>query len=315
MTTSTPMIERRSLLQCVQRAITRHWMLYLLLVPGLVYALLFHYIPMYGVTYAFRKYSVVAGPGDWVGLEVFSKLFGRNAFTRALKNNIVISLLKVGCGFPVPVILSLMINEIRGNLSKKFVQTSIILPNFISWFIISGLLFAMFNVNSGTVPGLIRRINPDGEMINVLSDKDSIRTVVLLSYIWVSSGMGTIIYLAAIVGIDQQLYEAAMIDGAGRWQQMIHITLSTLRPTIIVMFIFRVGNIMNAGFNQIFALSNSLVVSKIDIIDTYVYRIGLEQAKFAEATAAGLFKSVIGLVMVLVTNAIAKKVDPESGIM
>lgn len=306
---------QRSWPERFKRAICRHWMLYMLLVPGLLYVLLFHYIPMYGVTYAFRDYSVVSGPGDWVGLKVFQKMFGRAAFTRALGNNVIISLLKVGLGFPVPIILSLMINEIRGGTAKKFVQTSVILPNFISWFIISGLLFAMFNVNSGTIPGLQRTLNPGCEVVNVLSDKNSIRTVVLLSYIWVSSGMGTIVYLAAITGIDQQLYEAAMIDGAGRWQQMIHITLATLRPTIIVMFIFRVGNIMNAGFNQIFALSNSLVVSKIDIIDTYVYRIGLEQAKFAEATAAGLFKSAIGLIMVLATNAIAKKVDPESGIM
>ena len=297
------------------RDIRADWILYLLLVPGMVYVVLFHYIPMLGVANAFRDYSAVTGPGAWRGLEIFEKLFSRVAFQRAFRNNIIISLFKLLCGFPVPIILSLMINEIRRPRVKKFIQTAIILPNFISWFIISGLLFAMFSVTSGAIPGLIRALNPNAVITNVLQDKDCIRTVVIGSYVWQASGMGTIVYLAAITGIDQQLYEAAMIDGAGKWQQMVHITLPTLLPTIIVLFIFRVGSVMNAGFDQIYALSNSLVVSKIDIIDTYVFKIGIEQAKFSEATAAGLFKSAIGLVLVLTTNHLAKKVDPDSGIM
>ena len=297
------------------RDIRADWILYLLLVPGMVYVVLFHYIPMLGVANAFRDYSAVTGPGAWRGLEIFEKLFSRVAFQRAFRNNIIISLFKLLCGFPVPIILSLMINEIRRPKVKKFIQTAIILPNFISWFIISGLLFAMFSVTSGAIPGLIRALNPNAVITNVLQDKDCIRTVVIGSYVWQASGMGTIVYLAAITGIDQQLYEAAMIDGAGKWQQMVHITLPTLLPTIIVLFIFRVGSVMNAGFDQIYALSNSLVVSKIDIIDTYVFKIGIEQAKFSEATAAGLFKSAIGLVLVLTTNYLAKKVDPNSGIM
>lgn len=297
------------------RDVRADWILYLLLIPGLTYVVLFHYIPMLGVANAFRNYSPVAGAGDWVGLEIFQKLMSRVAFKRAFENNIVISLLKLVCGFPFPIILSLMINEIYSRRTKKFVQTAIILPNFINWFIISGLLFAMFNVTSGAVPGLIRALNPDATVTNVLSDKNSIRAVVIISYVWQASGMGTIVYLAAITGIDQEMYEAAMIDGAGKWKQMVHITLPTLMPTIIVLFIFRVGGVMNAGFDQIFALSNSLVISKIDIIDTYVYRIGIEQAKFSEATAAGLFKSLIGLALVLTTNWLAKKIDPESGIM
>ena len=297
------------------RDIRADWILYLLLVPGMVYVVLFHYIPMLGVANAFRDYSAVTGPGAWRGLEIFEKLFSRVAFQRAFRNNIIISLFKLLCGFPVPIILSLMINEIRRPKVKKFIQTAIILPNFISWFIISGLLFAMFSVTSGAIPGLIRALNPNAVITNILQDKECIRAVVIASYVWQASGMGTIVYLAAITGIDQQLYEAAMIDGAGKWQQMVHITLPTLLPTIIVLFIFRVGSVMNAGFDQIYALSNSLVVSKIDIIDTYVFKIGIEQAKFSEATAAGLFKSAIGLVLVLTTNYLAKKVDPDSGIM
>lgn len=297
------------------KSIRRDWLLYAMLIPGLIYVLLFHYIPMTGITLAFRKYSVVSGAGDWVGLKVFEKLFAKKAFRQAFLNNLTISLEKLVYGFPVPVILSLMINEIRHSASKKFIQTAVILPNFISWFIISGLLFAMFNVTSGAVPGVIRVLNPSAEIVNVMSDKNSIRTVVLISYIWQASGMGTIVYLAAITGIDPTLYEAAMIDGAGKWQQMWHITLSSIKTTIVVLFIFRLGNVMNAGFNQIYALSNDLVRSRIDIIDTYVFRIGIEDAKYPEATAAGLLKSSIGLALVLTANAIAKKIDPESGIM
>ena len=160
---------------------------------------------------------------------------------------------------------------------------------------------------------LIRALG--GKGIVFLGDNKWFPFTLIATHVWKEFGYGTIVYLAAITGIDQQLYEAAMIDGAGKWQQMVHITLPTLLPTIIVLFIFRVGSVMNAGFDQIYALSNSLVVSKIDIIDTYVFKIGIEQAKFSEATAAGLFKSAIGLVLVLTTNYLAKKVDPDSGIM
>ena len=247
------------------RALRRDWMLYALLIPGILYVVLIHYIPMFGISIAFHDYSVVSGTGDWVGLAVFDKLFSRVAFRRAFVNNIEISLMKLLLGFPVPIILSLMINEIRHRLSKKFIQTAIILPNFISWFIISGLLFALFNVSTGAIPGLIRAVNPSAEIVNVLSDKHTIRAVVIGSYVWQAFGMGTIVYLAAITGIDPTLYEAAMIDGAGKWQQMWHITLASIRSTIIVLFIFRVGSVMNAGFDQTYALSNPLVQSRIDI--------------------------------------------------
>ncbi len=152
-------------------------------------------------------------------------------------------------------------------------------------------------------------------MPDVLADKEHFRLVVLFSYLWRSGGYGTIIYLSAIAGIDQNLYEAAAIDGAGRWKQMWHVTLASLAPTIVVLFIMRVGDLMYAGFDQIFAMSNPLVVSVVEIIDTYVYKLGMESRKFSEATAAGLFQSVIGLILVLTTNFIAKKIDPESGIM
>lgn len=303
--------------QRLLRDIRMDWMLYLMFLPGLAYIIIFHYAPMYGISIAFKDYRPVLtiASAEWVGLENFEKLFKARAFKRALSNNITISVLKLLTGFPVPIILSLMINELRSAKYKKVIQTSVILPNFISWIILSGVFFALFNLTSGAIPGFLRSIGYQGKIVNIMSDKKTILPFVLISHIWQASGMGTIVYLAAIVGIDQEMYEAAMIDGAGRWKQLWHITLSSLRSTIIVLLIFRVGNVMSAGFDQVFALSNDLIVSEIDIIDTYVYRIGMEEAKFSRATAAGLFKSLIGLFLVLTTNYIAKKVDPESGIM
>jgi len=299
------------------RDMRRDWWLYAMLIPGIAYIILFKYLPMYGITIAFKNYSIFRGfsASPWVGLENFTKLFGRVAFRRALENNIIISVQKLIFGFPTPIILSLMINEVRKLSVKKAIQTSIILPNFISWIVINGLLYAMFSTNSGVVIGVMRALGYTGAAPNILANKENFRLVVLLSYLWKSGGMGTIVYLAAIAGIDQELYEAAMIDGAGRLRQLWHITLSSLRPTIVILLIFRVGDMMYAGFDQIFAIQNYLVVSVTEIIDTYVFKLGMESRKFSEATAAGLFQSAIGLVLVLITNYIAKKIDADSGIM
>lgn len=294
----------------------RDWWLYVMLIPGILYITVFKYVPMYGVTIAFKDYSVFKGyaASPWVGMEIFQKLFAKSAFISALKNNIIISLQKLVFGFPTPIILSLMINELRRPLLKKGIQTAIILPNFISWIVINGLLYAIFSTRSGALTGLLRSLGVQN-VPDIMADKEHFRLVILLSYLWRSGGYGTIIYLSAIAGIDQSLYEAAAIDGAGRWQQLIHVTLASLAPTIVVLFIFRVGDLMYAGFDQIFAMSNYLTISVCEIIDTYVYKLGMESRKFSEATAAGLFQSLIGLVLVLGTNYIAKKIDPESGIM
>jgi putative aldouronate transport system permease protein len=299
------------------RDVRRDYLLYVMLIPGVLYFILFKYVPMYGVTIAFRDYSVFKGFTDapWVGWENFIELFSKSAFLRALGNNIVISVLKLVLGFPASLILALMINEITRSKARKTIQTAVILPNFVSWVVVNGLLFAMFNTTSGAIPGIMKALGYQGQITNIMGQKETFLWVIVISHIWKGAGMGTIVYLAAIVGIDQQLYEAAQIDGAGHLRQLWHITLSSIRSTIVVLLIFRVGEMMFAGFDQIFAISNYLVVSVADIIDTYVYRIGMEQQKFAQATAAGLFQSFIGLVLVLATNYIAKKIDPDSGIM
>ncbi len=295
----------------------RDALLYIMLIPGILYFILFKYVPMFGITIAFRNYSVFKGFADapWVGWDNFVWLFSKSAFLRALHNNIIISVLKLVLGFPSALILALMINEVTHSKARKTIQTAVILPNFVSWVVINGLLFAMFNTTSGAIPGIMEALGYRGTIVNIMGQKETFLWVIILSHIWKGAGMGTIVYLAAIVGIDQQLYEAAQIDGAGHWRQMWHITLSSIRSTIVVLLIFRVGEMMYAGFDQIFAISNYLVVSVADIIDTYVYKIGMEQQKFSQATAAGLFQSFIGLVLVLVTNYVAKKIDPDSGIM
>ncbi len=295
----------------------RDWMLYVMFLPGLAYFVIFKYLPMYGVTIAFKDYKIGMEilEAPWVGFKHFADLFGRTAFQRAFWNNIIISILKLVVGFPFPIILSLMINEIRSSKAKKFVQTSVILPNFVSWVVVYGLFYAILSPNAGVLKDILGLFGYSGSVPNLLASQSAARPIIVLSHVWKGAGMGTIVYLAAITGIDQGLYEAAAIDGAGRWRQMWHITLSSIRSTIVVLLIFRLGEMMYAGFDQVFVFSNDAIISKIDIIDTYVYRLGLQDRKYGISTAAGLFQSLIGLCLVLFTNWIAKKVDPDSGIM
>ena len=298
------------------RYIKQEYMLYVLMIPGLLYFLVFRYIPMGGITMAFQNYNIFNPDNStWVGLLNFQKLFAQIGFRRALYNNIIISVWKLLIGFPIPIILSLLINEVNSRKYRKFVQTSVILPNFVSWVVINGLLFAIFSPNMGAIKQLAEFFGYTGTLPNLLTDPESFRSVIVWSHVWKGAGMGTIVYLAALMGIDQQLYEAAAIDGAGKWKQLLHITLPCIRSTIIVLLMFRVGEMMYAGFDQIFAISNPMVNQVADIIDTFVYRIGLEGKQFGIATAAGLFQSAIGLILVLTTNAIANKVDPDSSMM
>lgn len=295
--------------------IKQEYLLYLLLVPGLLYFIIFKYIPMYGVTIAFQDYNIFNTKSSaWVGFDNFQQLFSQVGFQRALLNNIVISLKKIIVGFPTPIIMSLMINEINNKFFKKAVQTSVILPSFISWVVINGLMFALFSPNMGGVKQVAEMFGYQGVLPSILTDTAHFQDVIVWSHVWKNAGMGTVVYLAALMGIDTQLYEAAAIDGAGKWKQLIHVTLPGMYSTIIVLLIFRVGEVMYAGFDQIFAITNPMVNSVADIIDTFVFRMGMQNQQFSIATAAGLFQSAIGLALVLITNSIAKKVDPENGL-
>lgn len=292
-------------------------MLYMMVLPGILYFLLFHYVPMYGLTIAFKKYNIYKGfaASKWIGWENFEKLFSMYGFTDALRNTIVISLKKIIFGFPVPIIFAIALNEVRHMKFKKTIQTVVCLPHFISWIVVQGLLFTMFSASSGALKNIMVLFGEEGKALNLLASKEHFQGLIVVSDIWKEFGYGSILYFATLAGIDPQLYEAASIDGAGKLRQIWHITLPCLRSTILIMLIMRLGNILNAGFDQIFAISNPMVSEVAEILDTYVYKLGITKQDFSRSTAAGLFKSVIGLIAVLSTNAIVKKIDPENALM
>ena len=290
--------------------VVRDKWLYLLLLPGIVFLIIFRYIPIFGNVIAFMDYNPYdAAQTTWVGLKHFQDLLTRPQFLQVFGNTLYISILKMVCGFPVPIILALMMNEMKNLKFKKVAQTLLYLPNFISWVVLAGLIMNMLDPDTGVVTGIINSIT--GEQVQVLTDTRYFVPMLIVTDIYKGAGWGTIIYFAALSGIDPQLYEAAEIDGARKWKQLLHITLPSITPTIVVMLILSCNNIVNAGFDQIFMLYTALVFSVADIIDTYVYRIGIQNADYSFSTAAGLFKSVIAFVMILIVNTVAKKTGNE----
>lgn len=284
--------------------------LYLLLLPGIVFLIIFRYIPIFGNVIAFMDYNPYdASQNVWVGLKHFQDLLTRPQFLQVFGNTLYISILKMVCGFPIPIILALMMNEMKNLKFKKVAQTLLYLPNFISWVVLAGLIMNMLDPDTGLVTSIINSIS--GEKIQVLTDTRYFVPMLIITDIYKGAGWGTIIYFAALSGVDPQLYEAAEIDGARKWKQLLHITLPSITPTIVVMLILSCNNIVNAGFDQIFMLYSATVYSVADIIDTYVYRIGIQRADYSFSTAAGLFKSVIALVMILIVNTVAKKTGNE----
>jgi putative aldouronate transport system permease protein len=281
--------------------------LYLMLLPGIIYYLVFRYGPIYGVVIAFKDFRVLDGimASPWVGFKHFEALFSSPYFGRIMKNTLTISLLKLIVGFPPPIILALMLNEVRIKRLKKLIQTVSYLPHFLSWIVISGILFAFLAPGSGLINHWIK--NAGGQVIPFMMDKTWFLLVIVLSSVWKEVGWGAIVYLAALSGISPDLYEAATMDGASRVQQMWYISIPGMQPVIILMLILRLGYLLNAGFEQIYILYNPLVYEVADIIDTWVFRNGIEQFRFSLATATGVFKSVIGMALLLTSNKLAKQ--------
>lgn len=280
--------------------------LYLLLLPGILYFVVFRYIPMYGVVIAFQDFKLSKGifESEWAGLKHFQMLVQGLSFPGVFKNTVIISLYKLLVGFPAPIILALLLNEVRSRKFKKVTQTIVYLPHFISWVILAGLIATFLHPDTGIVNEVVKFFN-NGQGIDFLASKTYFRSILVITEVYKGIGWGSIIYIAAISGIDSEIYEAAMVDGAGRFRRMWNITLPVLRSTIIVVFILNMGGILNAGFEQIYLLYNPRVYEVADIIDTYVYRSGLQQSNYSLATAAGLFKSVISVVLVVGTNKIS----------
>lgn len=292
-----------------REVVKKRW-LFFLLIPGILFFAVFKYVPMYGLKIAFQDYNQYdPAKSTWVGLQQFIDLFSKKSFIPVLRNTIVISLLKLILGFPIPVILAMMMNEMKSMKFKKVSQTLLYLPHFISWVILSGIIMTLLDPDNGMITNFLQMIT--GERIMVLTDSRYFVPMLIITDIYKGLGWGTIIYFAAISGIDPVLYEAASIDGAGKWKQALHVTLPCIVPTIVIQFILSCGNILNAGFDQIFMLYTSHVYDVADIIDTYVYRMGIINNDYSFSTAAGMFKSVVAFIMILTVNQIAKKTSNE----
>lgn len=285
--------------------------LYLLMLPGMIYLIVYRYVPMGGLIMVFKNFRITRGifGSDWNGLQNFVQLFSVPSFPQILCNTVEISLLKLVFGFPAPIILALMLNELRNIVFKRTPQTALYLPHFISWVVCGTMVFTFFGPSSGVVTKVANEWF--GIKLNLMMEPSSFRGLLVASDIWKEIGWGSIIYLAALTGIDSSYYEAAMIDGANKRQQLWYITLPCLMPTIMTMLLLRVGRIMNAGMEQIYVLQNSLVYDTSEILDTYIYKASFKGGQYAIGAAAGLFKSIIGLIFVVGTNKIAKRFDQE----
>ncbi|MBO9598151.1 MAG: sugar ABC transporter permease, partial [Cohnella sp.] len=268
---------------------------YLMLLPAFVCFILFEYAPMYGVLMAFKNYRFVDGilGSPWVGFEYFEQFFNDIFFWRIIRNTLIISGLHILFGFPAPIVLALLLNEVFHSKFKKIAQSLSYLPHFMSWVILAAIMVELLSPSRGAINYIITSFG--GNPIHFLAEPNMFIGVLVVSHVWQGIGWGSIVYLAAIAGINQDQYESATIDGANRFQQMLYITIPSLVPIMTILFILSMGKIMNAGFDQIFNLYNPAVYSVADIIDTYVYRIGLLEAKYGFATAVGLFKNMIGL--------------------
>ena len=298
--------------------VRKNYSLYLLLIPALLYVYLFFLRPMYGLQLAFREYNMFAVPGDpwasigaskFVGWKWFLRVFGRKDFMQVLRNTMEISLLKLAITFPIPILFAILLNEVRSDPAKRCIQTAVYLPHFLSWTVVAGVFVSLCG-STGMLNQLLGVFGMPAQ--KWLMDNMLFRVILLVSSTWKEMGWNSIIYLAAIAGLDQEVYEAADVDGANRFQQCLHVTLPGLMPTIVLMFIMRLGSLMDAGFAQIFVMYNPTVYESADIIGTYVYRLGLGKMDFSTGTAVGLFNSVISFILVIGSNFAAKKSTGKS---
>lgn len=293
--------------------IKRDWILYAFLVVPMAFLYLFFYRPMYGLQLAFKEYSIsgTIAASPWAGLDVFKEVFSMREFPLVLRNTLGLSFLDLILGFPAPIILAILLNEITSRWFKRTSQTLLYLPHFLSWVIIASLMYQLFAPESGLINILVR--NMGGETIPFLTDNVYWVFTYVIVGVWQNVGWGTIVYLAAISGINAELYEAAVVDGAGRLRKILHVTLPGIKPTVIVLLIINLGRIMGSSFERSYNMMNPMVMDVANVISIFVYDIGLKALRFNVATAVGLFQSVVGFILVLLTNYIANKAG-EQGI-
>jgi putative aldouronate transport system permease protein len=293
------------------RDIYRNRLLYLILLPGMLYFVVFKYIPMLGLMIAFKDYKPHIGflNSAWVGFKHFERFFSEPQFWMLFKNTITLAVCNLVFFFPLPIILALMLNEARNELFKRFAQTLLYLPHFVSWVITVGIFYILFTTEGGIVNEVLKGFGV--EKIPFLLSEDWFRPMIVSQVIWKEAGWGTVIFLAALSGVDLQLYEAARMDGAGRWRQLWHITLPAIRSTIVILFVLRLGTFLDTGFEQIFLMLNPMNRNVGEVFDTYVYTKGLTQGQYSYSAAVGMFKSMVGLTLVLGANWVAKKIGEE----
>lgn len=289
----------------------RYWQLYALISLPILYFVIFRYGPMYGVQIAFKDFNLFQGisGSEWIGFDAFREVFAMRDFYTTLRNTFMLNFLDLLVSFPAPIILAIMLYEIRSTWFKKISQTILYIPHFISWVIIGGIVYQLFGSQSGMVNGVIESMG--FEPIPFLTEKNSWLITYLFTGVWQSAGWGTILYLAALTGVNKELYEAAEVDGATRLKRIWHITLPCIKPTIVTLLILNLGKMVSIGFDRPYIIGNTAVREYSDVLSTFVYRIGLESGQYTLATVVGLFQAVVGLIFVLGSNYISKKVTGD----
>jgi putative aldouronate transport system permease protein len=302
-------VQRRITMARSYKRIRLSWRLYVCLLPALLYITLFSYLPMYGVQIAFRNYSASLGimGSPWVGLKHFRQFVNSIQFGILVGNTLKISLYSLLVGFPIPILLALMLNEVKSEPFKKFVQNATYIPHFISTVVMCSMIIMFTSTTNGIINNLISRLG--GNVIDFMGKSQYFRSIYVISDVWQHMGWNSIIYLAALSAIDPQLYEAAEMDGAIRIQKIWHITLPSIMPTIVLLLILRCGNLLSVGYEKIYLLQNSLNIDVSEVISTYVYKVGILSARFSYTSAIGLFNSIINFALLLIVNSLAKHVS------
>ena len=295
----------------IMKDMRRDHLLYYMAIPGILYFIVFKYLPMGGVVIAFQDFHPFTGflNSPWVGFKHFERLFTDYDFITLMRNTLMLSLFQIVFAFPAPIILALMLNELRREWFKRSIQTLVYIPHFMSWVVVVAMFFVLFESEQSAFQLLLERLG--FEKFTIMMSSDLFRPMYILQVIWRESGWGTIIYLAALTAVSPELYEAAKMDGANRFRQIWHITLPGIRSTIVILFLLKLSDILELSFEHVYVLINSLNRDVAEVFDTYVYRVGLINGQLSYATSVGLFKGLVGLLLVLVANWLAKKLGEE----
>ena len=296
----------------VQKALKRDWQLLLLCALPVLYFIIFHYIPMYGVQIAFKDFKAADGiwGSAWCGLDQFKRFFASSQFWPLIKNTLTLSFMQILLGFPVPILLAIMLNQVKNKKFRKFVQSVAYCPHFISIVVLTGILYIFLSPRNGIVNQVIQMFG--GEPIFFLGDAKYFKITFVLSGIWQNAGWSAIIYIAALAGVSPDLYEAAQVDGANKWQRIRHIDIPGIMPTIVMMLIMEVGKVMNLGFQKAYLMQNAQNLASSEIISTYIYKVGMIDAQYSYSAAINLFNNVINIILLVTFNRLAKKITDNS---